>query len=74
MKCIHCNKDIEMLNYCPHCGNPLNESAKELENIKLTNARLEVLLKISELTDDEKTLVAIKNLIIKLKDNNKKED
>lgn len=67
MKCANCKKDVEKLNYCPHCGYPLNDEAKQLADIKITNARLETLLKISELTSDEKTLITIKNLVSKLK-------
>lgn len=67
MNCANCKKDVEKSNYCPHCGFPLNDEAKKLEDMKITNARLETLLKISELTSDEKTLLSIKNLVAKLK-------
>ena len=73
MKCMHCNQEVESLNFCPHCGSALSDKAKELEASKITNARLEVLLKVSQVTNDEKTLLAIKDLITKLKQN-KKED
>lgn len=68
MHCKNCNELIEQANFCPHCGHPISEDAIKLENVKTINIRLETLLKLSKLTDDEKTLSAIKNLIADLKD------
>ncbi len=67
MTCKNCKTTIAGLNYCPNCGMPLNKDAIELENTKVQNIRLETLLKISQLVEDEKTLLLINELITKIK-------
>ena len=63
-KCMCCNFEYD---YCPNCGNPLNEKAIELEKNKTLNIRLETLLKLTENIEDERTLRLIKDLISKIK-------
>ena len=60
-------QEIYEFDFCPHCGTPISDIAKQVEIKKNTNIRLETLLKISKLTNDEKTLTIIKELIDKLK-------
>jgi predicted amidophosphoribosyltransferase len=67
MKCLNCKQEIYEFDFCPHCGTPISDIAKQVEIKKNTNIRLETLLKISKLTNDEKTLTIIKELIDKLK-------
>ena len=66
MKCLNCKQEIYEFDFCPHCGTPISDIAKQVEIKKNTNIRLETLLKISKLTNDEKTLTIIKELIDKL--------
>ena len=67
MKCSHCEAEINNYNYCPNCGTPLTENTINLENTKILNTRLETLLKVTEIIDDEKALNTIKELVLKLK-------
>ena len=67
MKCKNCQAEIQDFNYCPVCGEPLTDKAVEVEKQKVLNIRLETLLKLTKTTDDEKTLLLIKELISKIK-------
>ena len=55
MECLNCKKEIYEFDFCPHCGTPISEVAKQVEIKKNTNVRLETLLKVAKLTSDEKT-------------------
>ena len=66
MKCLNCTKEINDFDFCPHCGTPISDVAKQVEIKKNTNIRLETLLKLTTLIDDEKTLIIIKELVDKL--------
>jgi predicted amidophosphoribosyltransferase len=67
MKCLNCKHEIYEYDFCPHCGTPISELAKKVEIKKNTNIRLETLLKLVNLIDDDKTLNIIKELVNKLK-------
>ena len=67
MKCINCKEEVNNFDFCPHCGTPLSEAARSIEIQKNINIRLETLLKISQLTDDEKTLELIENIANQLR-------
>lgn len=64
--CPKCNEEIdESFNYCPTCGEPLTELAKQRETLKFQNAGLLKLQELSKSTHDPVVLNAIKNLIEK---------
>lgn len=64
--CISCREQVNAnYNYCPHCGEPLNELARQKEQIKMQNAGLLKLHELSMSTKDPAVLKAIKNLIQK---------
>lgn len=67
MKCLNCKHEIYEYDFCPYCGTPISELAKKVEIKKNTNIRLETLLKLVNLIDDDKTLNIIKELVNKLK-------
>lgn len=69
MKCLNCKEEIYNYDFCPHCGTPISERAKNVEIQKNINIRLETLLKLTKLTDDKKTLEIIENIANQLKDN-----
>ena len=69
MKCKKCGNEVLNYNFCPSCGEAITDAAKGLENAKIINARLETLLKVVDLVDDEKTLTIIKKLIENIKKN-----
>lgn len=66
MKCLNCKQEIYEFDFCPHCGTPISDIAKEVEIKKSINIRLETLLKLTSLVEDEKTLNIIKDLVDKL--------
>ena len=69
MECINCKMNISNYDFCPHCGTPISEKAKKIEIQKNINIRLETLLKISKLTDDDATLEMIEKIATELKNN-----
>ena len=66
MKCLNCKLEAYEYDFCPHCGTPLNEKAKKVETQKNINIRLETLLKVTTLTEDEKTWKIINQIINQL--------
>ena len=69
MKCLNCKEEVYNYDFCPHCGTPLTDTAKSIEINKNINIRLETLLKLATLTDDNKTLEIIENIATQLKNN-----
>lgn len=64
INCKKCNQEIsEEFNYCPYCGEPLSELAKQKEAIRLQNAGLLKLQELSNSTHDPAVQKAIKNLL-----------
>ena len=64
--CNNCKKNVnENFNYCPYCGEPLNEIAKRKQQIVLQNAGLLKLHELSLSTNDPAVLKAIKNFVKK---------
>lgn len=62
--CPRCNTElIEEMNYCPECGEPITDLAKQRETLKIQNAGLLKLQELSKSTADPAVLTAIKNLI-----------
>lgn len=62
--CKKCSNILNQdYNYCPYCSNPLTSDAILLEKKKLTNIRLETLLQLLTIIDDETSLNRIKVLI-----------
>lgn len=65
--CSVCKKQVsENYNFCPYCGKPLTDLAKELIKTQIDNNRLEVLIKLIDNVDDEKTLKLIKSMVKKI--------
>ena len=63
-KCDKCNSTLQNeYSYCPYCGTPLSDQAKLLEKSKLKNIRLETLLQLLTLIEDEESLKRINSLI-----------
>jgi hypothetical protein len=58
---------FDIFNYCPNCGRALNKTAIEIETNKILNIRLETLLKLTDLINDEKTLLLINDIALKIK-------
>lgn len=62
--CPKCEIELtEDTNYCPICGEPITELAKQREALKIQNAGLLKLQELSKSTTDPAVLTAIKNLI-----------
>ena len=66
MRCSLCESNSTNYNYCPNCGRALTEESKKLENSKVLNTRLETLLKLVDVIDDQNTLVKVKDLVINI--------
>jgi len=66
MKCINCKEELYNYDYCPHCGTPISDKAKKVEIKKNNNIRLETLLKLTTLIDDDESLELINELAGKL--------
>lgn len=64
MYCPKCNVELEEeMNYCPTCGEPITDLAKQRELLKIQNAGLLKLQELSKSTTDPAVITAIKNLI-----------
>jgi len=66
MKCINCKEELYNYDYCPHGGTPISDKAKKVEIKKNNNIRLETLLKLTTLIDDDESLELINELAGKL--------
>lgn len=53
-------------NYCPACGEPISELAKDFESEKKTNIEIAILMKVMDYMKDEKDVKFLKGLIDKL--------
>ena len=40
MKCLNCKEEIYEFDFCPHCGTPISEIAKQVEIKKNTKKQL----------------------------------
>lgn len=66
--CIYCHNIIDdEVDYCPCCGEPLSDKAKEVEKLKLNAVRLETINKLLDLVEDEETLKKINKLVASYK-------
>lgn len=64
--CDNCKNLLEKdFEFCPYCSNPITEKAKELDEKRIVNAELVLLLTMLKEANDEKTL-KILNKYIKL--------
>lgn len=65
--CSACKNEIsENFNFCPNCGRPLTELAKRLVTEQKINCELELLIKLIDYVEDDKTLKLLNALIKKL--------
>ena len=70
LTCSFCNKEVaENFQFCPHCGEPLTELAKKIEEKRNANAQLKVIFSLIENVNDEKTINLLKEYVNKLKEN-----
>lgn len=69
--CAICNKYYNnKINFCPICGEPLTDNAKNFLKQKEINAQLQILRALIKLIHNEKDLQIIKSMINKLTENN----
>ena len=59
--CAYCNAkvNLDMYNFCPKCGNPLNDNAIGLREEQDKRVKMEVLDEISNEINDTKSLKII---------------
>ena len=68
--CEFCNKEVEEnFNFCPYCGEALTDIAKQINAKVKTNAKLELVFKLLENTNDEKTIELLQNFVEQAKKN-----
>ena len=69
-KCLVCNADIESkFNFCPYCGEPVSDLAKEIMKKQNSIAQLKLLSALSEKIKDENSLDLIGKLLEQYKKN-----
>ena len=66
MKCLNCKQEVYNYDFCPHCSTPLTDKAKQIKIQENNNIRLETLLKVSTILEDEESLILIRELANKL--------
>lgn len=59
-RCPNCNKIANETNFCAECGAPLSDIAKDLENQKTIQTKLETIKDMIALTEDVETLKLLK--------------
>ena len=60
--CANCNaKIISAYNFCPKCGNPLNQNAIKLKEQQQKRVEIELLDELANKIEDEKSLKIIIN-------------
>ena len=59
--CAYCNAkvNLELYNFCPKCGNPLNENAIKLRDYQDERIKMQVLDDITEKITDTNSLKII---------------
>ena len=63
-KCPVCEKEINKeYNFCPYCGEPMTEVAKEIQKRQTTIAQLKLLGALIEKVQDKKTLELLEKLV-----------
>ena len=63
-KCPVCEKEINKeYNFCPYCGEPMTEVAKEIQERQTTIAQLKLLGALIEKVQDKKTLELLEKLV-----------
>lgn len=62
--CPKCNTEINAeYHYCPHCGEPISDLAKEREMLKAKNAGLMKLAEFAKHSNSEQVLLAVEAFI-----------
>ena len=61
--CAYCDNKVnaENQNFCPVCGNPLNENGENLRHEQLVSEKLKLLGELSSQVKDPASLKIIKN-------------
>ena len=63
--CAYCDNKIdpEKYNFCPVCGNPLNENGENLRHEQIVSEKIKLLSELTSSIKDPKALKAIQNKI-----------
>lgn len=66
--CVYCDNkiDAENQNFCPVCGNPLNENGENLRHEQIVSEKLKLLAELSRVINDPRSLKVIQNKIQEL--------
>lgn len=65
--CSVCKKELkDDFNFCPYCGKPQTDLAKDFILTQKDNYQLEVLIKLIDKVEDESTLQVIKSMAKKI--------
>lgn len=64
--CPICFTNVEDVNFCSACGEPISDLAKELAKEQKNNYELAILVKLIDYIKDERDLKFIKGLINKI--------
>ncbi len=66
--CAYCDNkvDVEKQNFCPRCGNPLNEDGENLRHEQIVSEKLKLLSELSVLVKEPKALKVIQDKIAEL--------
>lgn len=69
-KCCVCGRDLEAeFHFCPYCGEPVSELAKEISKKQASVAQLKLLNALAEKIKDKNTLELIGKLVEQYKKN-----
>ncbi len=70
MICEFCHKEVEEnFNFCPYCGEPVSELAKQIKAKQNINAQLKLVFSLLEKVNDEKTITLLQEFVDEAKKN-----
>ncbi len=68
LTCEFCHKEVtENFNFCPYCGEPLTDIAKQIKSKQNSNAQLKLIYTLLDRVSDEKTIKTLQEIVEEIK-------
>ena len=66
-ECNKCKKDLnENFNFCPYCGEPISDVAKQIVSEKSTIEKIKMIDNLSQVIKDKESLKVFKRVVEEL--------